>query len=99
LAIAVTSKKSLEKFKDTFKHPFLEHIGRSPHQLVTKANRVIRGWALRKRLVTVMRLSSSVITTSLSSKWDKVAPSSQERDALAYDALAYEYIFFASSQS
>lgn len=46
---SVPSKKSYKKVKDTLSELFVEYAGKSPTQLVLRANRVIRGWCLSKR--------------------------------------------------
>jgi len=46
---SVPSKKSYKKVKQTLSDLFAEFAGKSPTQLVLRANRVIRGWCLSKR--------------------------------------------------
>jgi len=46
---SVPSKKSYKKVKETLTALFKEYAGKSPTQLVLRANRVIRGWCISKR--------------------------------------------------
>jgi RNA-directed DNA polymerase len=46
---SVPSKKSYRKVKQALSDLFAEYAGKSPTQLVLRANRVIRGWCLSKR--------------------------------------------------
>jgi len=48
-SVALPSKKSFTKGKETINTLFIQCSGRSPTQLVIKTNRVIRGWAVSKR--------------------------------------------------
>jgi len=46
---SVPSKKSFKKVKDTLSILFDEYAGKSSHEFIRRANRVIRGWCLSKR--------------------------------------------------
>lgn len=50
ISVAMPSKKSFMKVKGTLKNLFIHYADSSPTQLVIKANRVLRSWAVSKRV-------------------------------------------------